>query len=141
HVTLDEHVEALDNRYQWICTKDKPKGPPIAIAIAVAPSNLIDVFEIPKRGGACPLLRTYQDHQATITSLSISPDQRYLLSGSKDGTIAIWPVGGIRERATDIRRWGVHFKKNSEGKLVASDLDTQGPLFACVKNGDILEQV
>jgi WD40 repeat protein len=51
------------------------------------------------RSQAASVSRTLQGHTAAVTSLAFSPDGKYLVSGSRDGTIRMWEVRHLREIA------------------------------------------
>jgi WD40 repeat protein len=132
HRTID--VKELQGEeitfYCWISEKDRPDGPPNAIAIATAPSNLIFVYDV--RGGG--LRRVYRGHDARILALNVSPDQQYLVSGAADGMVSIWKVDEFRSK------WGVVVDP-ANGRTIAK-LDELGPAYRRgLRNGDLLEKI
>jgi len=38
------------------------------------------------------VLKTFRGHEAKITSIALSHENRYLVSGSADGTVRVWEV-------------------------------------------------
>jgi WD40 repeat protein len=138
HITLNSRL-GWPAATCWICDR---RGVPIEIAIAMSPSNLIHIYAIPRQRAECRLLRMFIGHQATITSLGISPDQRYLVSGANDGAVAVWPLGGYRSGQTLFRRWGAEFSARLNGGLEFAKLDAQGPLYnRGIRPGDVLSRI
>src|SRR5262245_17039046 len=46
------------------------------------------------------LTRTYEGHDACVNSLSLSPDDRRLVTGSTDKTVCLWTIRDGRRRLT-----------------------------------------
>ena len=47
------------------------------------------------------VVRTYESHRDTITSLSMSPDDSYLLSNSMDGQLIAWDINDLTSQTKD----------------------------------------
>lgn len=84
-------------------------------------------------------------HLGKVTSVAISPDARWVVSGSWDGDIRLWPLGeetgrllgspGAGVNAVAFDETGRHvYAATSAGELLRYDLDGSDPL-PLVKNG------
>jgi WD40 repeat protein len=49
---------------------------------------------------AAQTIATLKTHKHTITSLAYAPDGKSLASGSKDQTVILWDLAGMKPRAT-----------------------------------------
>jgi WD40 repeat protein len=71
-------------------------GVPFAVAIGTRTIDGIFIYRIPPNLGETPLLiRYFRDHNGLISDLSVSSDQRYLVSCSIDKTVKIWSLEGL----------------------------------------------
>jgi serine/threonine protein kinase len=74
--------------------------------------------------------------------MGVSADQQYLVSGGKDGTVAIWPLGDYRAGKPEMRRWGAEFEPRPNGGITIRKLDSQGPLYnRGLADGDVLTRI
>lgn len=139
-IPLNEFIGGGITSYRWVCERGQQAGPPVAIAIATA-TNQILVYRLDRLDEP---LRIYRGHEAPINYLNISPDQEYLISGARDGTVSIWPLCELtawdESTPTDQviqSKWGVTF----EGNTIQS-IDQLGPLFLRgLDVGDVLNQI
>ncbi len=114
------------------------KGPPHSVAVGTTGSNIY-VFRI-ANDGDCRLIRILRGHTGTISSISISHDQRYLASGSSDRTIRIWNLAALDEGAM-INRWGASFAVDGDD-LVVDSIRQDGPLhFRNLRQGDRIRRL
>lgn len=53
----------------------------------------VSISQLPRKAAPCLVIRRrFVGHSARITSLDVSPDERYLASSSWDGTIRVWDL-------------------------------------------------
>lgn len=72
-----------------------------------------------KRNGT--LLKTMQGHEDSVTSVKISPNDRFIVSGSLDGTVKIWRLDGKLLNTLRGHKGGVNSVAISpNGKLIVS---------------------
>lgn len=136
-VPVDAQRQGLAESFCFIPGAD---GQAEAVAVGTNLQCGAFVYELPA-GGACRLLRYFRGHQDVVTSLSVSADRRYLLSGSRDGNIRIWSLSGYREGTSMAGRWGAQFELRG-GRLAVGLLDDLGPLYnRGVRSGDTLERI
>jgi WD40 repeat protein len=113
---------------------------PRAVAIGTNGTNNIYVFELADKG-ICRLLRQFRGHEGVVTSIGVSADRRYLVSGGMDGTIRVWKLADLDNDAQLVQRWGAEFQPQ-DGELVASNLRPDGPLFfRGLRSGDVVESL
>ena len=91
--------------YCWVPDKD---GNPFAIAVGTEVQNSIYVCQLADEG-KCPILRHFRGHEDYVTSVGVSADRKYLVSGSADGTIALWSLADLEQGATPYGSWGADF--------------------------------
>jgi WD40 repeat protein len=117
-----------------------------AIAVGTNQQNGVFLYQL-VQSGECPLLRYYRDHTNVVTSLSVSPDRRYLASCSFDQSIKIWSLDGLRSwkevaaASQPFSRsiaWGAVFSQRGP-QVVATAVTPSGIAFARgLRNGDVL---
>ena len=84
------------------------------------------------------MLRQFRGHGGDVASMSVSPDGRYLVSGSTDATMMIWNLQDMFAASENVNRWGVDFLIEKDALLVQSARE-DGPLyFRGVRGGDRL---
>jgi WD40 repeat protein len=94
-----------------------------------------------ERGESVSLLRYYRGHHDAVTSLDVSADGKYLLSGSRDGTIRYWRLPRYGQGSATLRRWGAELGVK-DGQLVVGPVDDLGPLYAKgVRPGDVVDKI
>jgi WD40 repeat protein len=129
--TLDEGTP------QCYCWVPDASGKPFAIAIGTDVQDSIYVCRLEARG-VCPILRHFRGHNDRVTSLGISRDLKYLVSGSADGTVRFWNLAELAQAAAPAGRWGATFAVQG-GKLVAADVHPAGPLYGKgMRKGDVV---
>ncbi len=156
-VVLDAAL--LDGRircYAWIPGDD---GKPRAIAVGTDRQNSLYVFRLVEEG-ACPLLRHFRGHNDFVTSVGVSHDARYLVSGSSDGTIKVWGLSGFEQDQETEGRFGARLSVVTEeelqamttrdlvrrrftaGQLAVRSIEAGGPLYSrSVRQGDVITQI
>ncbi len=112
---------------------------PAAVAIGTRTIDGIFVYRLPAAVSEAPqLVRYFRDHSSAISDLSVSTDQRYLVSCAADKTVRIWSLEGLslpRQQAV----FGARFERSAAGSLVVRDLLKAGILFARgLREGDSL---
>ncbi|HUY34302.1 MAG TPA: hypothetical protein VMV69_16265 [Pirellulales bacterium] len=130
----------IDGNIRCFCFIPDVNGKPVAIAVGTDVQNSIYVCRL-VHDGPCPILRHFRGHFDSVTSLGVSGDARYLVSGSADGTARIWSLSAYQEGRAAKGRWGGEFALDGE-RLVVSQLDPAGPLFfKGVRIGDALKRI
>ncbi len=136
-VSLRPQLPGLDEGTpQCYCWVPDAQAKPFAIAVGTDVQDSIYICRL-VANGPCPILRHFRGHNDRVTSLGVSRDLKYLVSGSADGTVRFWNLadltGGARSnkpeaRANGTARWGANFAVQG-GKLVATDVHPAGPLY------------
>ena len=84
------------------------------------------------------LLRQYRGHTGMVLSVGVSPDLRYIVSGSDDATVCVWRLEDVFTADEQTNRWGASFEARGE-RLFALHVRRDGPLyFRGVREGDQL---
>ena len=68
-------------------------------------------------------IRTFKGHSSTVTSVAITPDGKYIVSGSRDNTIKLWDIKSGEEIC--------QFVSFNDGEWIAS---TKDGYYNCSKN-------
>jgi WD40 repeat protein len=112
---------------------------PAAVAIGTRTVDGIFVYRLPTSASQAPqLVRYFRDHSSAVADLSVSTDQRYLVSCAEDKTVRIWSLEGL-SRPRQQAVFGAGFERTAEGSLVVRDLLKAGILFARgLREGDVL---
>ncbi len=100
-VVLDPRLEGKPRSYCWIADR---QGKPLAIAVGTDVQDSIYVYRLVEKG-PCPILRHFRGHHDYVTSLALSRDLRYLVSGSADGTMMVWSLSDLQRGAEPRGRW------------------------------------
>lgn len=109
---------------------DPAAGQPLALAVGTSISGNIYIYQTPNAESDDPprLLRQFRGHGGAIESLSVSFDGQYLASSSRDATIAIWPLAGLRGATQLENLWGLDLQIQADA-LEVGPLRQDGPLF------------
>ena len=119
------------------CWVPDAAGRPFAIAVGTDLQDSIYVCRLAERG-PCPILRHFRGHNDWVTSVGVSRDLRYLVSGSADGTVRFWSLADYAQGTAAPGRWGATFAAG-DGRLVATGVHPAGPLFRKgMRRGDVL---
>ncbi len=133
-IELDPLLEGRPRCYCWV---PDAQGQPQALAVGTDLQNSIYVYRLAKQG-RCPVLRQFRGHHDFVTSLGVSRDLRFLVSGSADGTIIVWSLDGLAAGDEGLGRWGGEFAVQ-DGSLRVTALRSAGPLFRRgVRAGDVI---
>ncbi len=136
-VKFDSRFEGAVRCYCWLGPRG---GEPGAIAVGTDVQNSIYLVALAEQG-PCPVLRHFRGHNDYVTSLGISRDLRYLISGSADGTVRVWSLSKFADGRLPMGRWGarVAVEKN---ELKVVEIDPAGPLyFKGVRAGDVITSI
>ncbi len=136
-ITLDPQWEG---RPVSLCWLTDPQGQPIGLVVGTDVQNSLYVFHLAQRG-ECPLRRHFRGHQDLVTSVGVSRDMKYLVSGGGDGTVRLWSLADWTLGNTRLGRWGAELTSEEAG-LRVTRVAPGGPLyFRGVREGDILKQL
>lgn len=136
-IELDPLLEGRPRCYCWV---PDAQGQPQAVAVGTDLQNSIYVYRLAKQG-RCPVLRQFRGHHDFVTSLGVSRDLRFLVSGSADGTIIVWSLDGLTGAEEGWGRWGGEFAVQDDTLRVTS-LRPAGPLFRRgVRPGDVITEI
>ena len=136
-IELDPALEGRPRCYCWI---PGAPGEPRALAVGTDVQNSLYVFGLAQRG-RCPIWRQFRGHQDFVTSVGVSRDARFLVSGSADGTIIVWSLDGLAETPEAVNRWGAEFAVQ-ENTLRTASLQPAGPLFRRgLRPGDLITEI
>ncbi len=129
------------------------QGKTTAVLVGTNRQNSIYVCRLVEKG-ICPILRHFRGHSDVVTSLGVSRDLKYLVSGSFDGTVKIWSLadldndagnndGGDNDNAgrDSFGRWGAEFQIEGD-RLLVEKMQLAGPLFRKgMRRGDTLDAI
>ncbi|MHB8974164.1 MAG: hypothetical protein ACYC3X_01930 [Pirellulaceae bacterium] len=136
-IPLDPSLHGAPSAWCWIPTR---KGQPFAVAIGTSGNNNIYVFRLTD-SGTCPVLRVFRGHAGRVTSVGVSQDLRYLVSGAQDSTIRVWPLNGLHVAEELVNRWGASFEILGDELQIAS-IRQDGPLyFRGMRQGDVIRRL
>ena len=136
-IPLDPSLHGAPSAWCWIPTR---KGQPFAVAIGTGGNNNIYVFRLTD-SGTCPVLRVFRGHAGRVTSVGVSLDLRYLISGSQDSTVRVWPLNEVHVDEELVNRWGARFEIREDELQIAS-IREDGPLyFRGVRQGDVIRRL
>jgi WD40 repeat protein len=137
-VTLRSQTPGLDEGTpQCYCWVLDASGKPFAIAVGTDVQDSVYICRL-VASGPCPIIRHFRGHNDRVTSLGVSRDLKYLVSGSADGTIRFWNLAELAKGAVPVGRWGATFMAQG-GKLVVTNVHPAGPLYGKgMRKGDVL---
>ncbi|XZE53029.1 caspase family protein [Planctomycetaceae bacterium SH139] len=127
-ISVDQRLQGKVVEFAFIGTGARPS----AVAVGADLVNGIYIYSLPSDGSAPRLLRWFYDHNDTVASLAVSPDQKMLVSGSYDGTLKMWDLRGIfaRDPAFSSQSiWGASFQREQAG-LIIRRVDPAGIAYA-----------
>ena len=140
-ITLDITEQGA---YQGVhCFIPNAEGLPRAVAIGTDTQAGIFVYRLSDQGGNLRLVRYYRDHTGDITSISVTPDGRYLLSAAKDQTVKVWSLAGLEGSPQFARSclWGAEFALRG-GELTVENVLPAGIAYRRnLRNGDQIESL
>jgi WD40 repeat protein len=137
---IDPRVDGLVSASAWIPDLADPKRP-TGLVVATSGRNHIYVFNF--EDGECRLVRQFRGHWSLVDSLSVSADQRYLVSSSDDATLRFWKLDNAlttpKSRTQNL--WGANFEIK-DGAVFVKDSIKDGPLFfRGVRDDDTIDQL
>ena len=140
-IILDRRLQGELSTWAWI---PGDGGEPAAVALGTDVQCGIFVYGL-NAGGDYPPLRYFRGHHDVVNSLAASPEGRYLVSGSRDGTVRHWPLaeamGGYRSDRAMARRWGAELADQA-GRLTVAKIDECSPLWhRYVRAGDTIDKI
>ncbi|MCA9055366.1 MAG: caspase family protein, partial [Planctomycetaceae bacterium] len=125
------------------CFVPDAQGQPFAVALGTDTQAGIFLYRLRDEGGPLELIRYFRDHLGDITSMSASPDGRYLLSGARDQTIKLWSLAnvGIASPFRPASLWGAEFAIRG-GPLLVQNVDPAGIAYhRNLRNDDRVELI
>ena len=130
-------TEARTGAFRSVAWIAKDKRDPTLAAIGTSAGGIL-IVKLTAEGEA-PILRRFRGHSSDVQSLGISLDCRWLVSGSNDATVCVWPLGDVEKESPCVNHWGAAFAIDDTGKLVIETIREDGPLYFCgARQGDEL---
>jgi WD40 repeat protein len=131
-------TEARTGAFRSVCwITGENEDPPTMAAIGTSAGGIL-IVKLTADGEA-PILRRFRGHSSDVLSLGVSQDQRWLVSGSNDATVCVWPLGDVEMESPSINHWGSTFEIDEGGRLVVDTIREEGPLyFRGARQGDEL---
>ena len=109
------------------------------------PADELIVFDLSQknRSQEVGIIRRYSGHTGAISSLSVSFDRKYLLSGSLDGTVRFWDISDMTEVDPVFCRWGMTVEPSRSGNsLLVTRIEETSPLFIRgVRTGSVIREI
>ncbi len=141
---LDETLDGAAVSACWIPDPENPDQPPLAIVVGTEGRNHIFVYQLDATG-KCQLVRQFRGHSSGVTSVGVSSDVRYLVSGSRDGTTGFWKLENALDQPGDtttlLNKWGANIEPVGD-QLVVTDIVPDGPLyFRGVRKDDVVARM
>lgn len=132
------------------------QGKTTAVLVGTNRQNSIYVCRLVEEG-VCPIVRHFRGHSDLVTSIGVSRDLKYLVSGSFDGTVKLWSLAALEDGGHDngdgkdnkkgrvgrdsFSRWGADFQIKDK-RLVVEKMQPAGPLFRKgMRKGDTLDGI
>ena len=127
-VSLGPQLPGLDEgKPRCYCWLPDRQGKPFAIVVGTDVQDSVYVCRLVEQG-PCPVLRHFRGHHDYVTSVGVSRDLAYVVSGSADGTVCVWSLAGYEQGQATAGRWGAEFAVQGE-RLVVTAVQPAGPLF------------
>ena len=137
-VALDAEKQGVAETFCWVPDEN---GQAEALAVGSDLQCGVYLYGLSPPSLPLPLLRYFRGHHDAVTSLAVSADRKYLLSGSRDGTVRYWPLAGYRKGRLVAGRWGAEFAPDGQ-RLAVAAMDDLGPLWAKgVRPGDLVTKI
>ena len=138
-IQLDEVQQGPLSAWCWVADA---AGKPFAVALGTDVQDGIFVYRLPQPQSPPRLLRYYREHVGRITGLSVSPDRKFLASGSHDETLKLWSLEGLQnppKAFSNAIGWGAEFSLQ-KNQVVATNVLPAGIAAARgLKNGDVIK--
>ncbi len=123
------------------------QGKTVAVLVGTNRQNSIYVCRLVEQG-VCPIVRHFRGHSDVVTSLGVSRDLQYLVSGSFDGTAKLWSLSALHTDGDNNKtgrdsfgRWGAEFQIK-DNRLLVTKMHPAGPLFRKgMRSGDTLDAI
>jgi WD40 repeat protein len=140
-VVLAAQVPGLEEgAVRCYCWLPDRQGNPFGIVVGTDAQNSVYLCRLAEQG-PCPILRHFRGHNDYVTSLGVSRDLRYVVSGSADGTVMLWSLADCQQGAAPEGRWGAGFAVQGD-RLVAVTVHPAGPLFRKgLRQGDVVSEI
>lgn len=129
-------LAATDGRWWDYCilapTADRPKA-----AVAVAVEAGVVIFAETPDGKAFRRVRQFAGHSGSVYALAPSPDGKWLVTGSSDQTLRLWPLAHRDALPT----FGATFAPDAAGRIAATAVEPRS--FAeemGLLKGDVVEK-
>jgi len=76
-------------------------------------------------------LRTFEDHEYTVTAVAVFPDKRRMVTGSDDKTLCLWDLetGVVLKKMEGHHNWVWALAVSRDGQIIASG-DSKGEIIA-----------
>ncbi len=121
------------------CFLPSPAQGPQALAVGTNVSAGIFIYLLDKN--TARLTRYFRDHSGDITTLDVTPDGKYLASGSLDQTVKLWSLEGLFRPAPFNPAWGASFAIQG-GRVVVADVLESGVAYARgLRKGDQITRI
>jgi len=129
-----------EGRPRCYCWLPDRQGRPYAIVVGTDVQNSVYVCRLVEQG-PCPILRHFRGHHDFVTSVGVSRDLRYVVSGSADGTVRIWSLRDHQQGTAPLSKWGADFAVRGD-QLVVQTVLPAGPLpRKGMSEGDVLREI
>ena len=126
----------------WIAQPEAKE--PFAIALGTDDQNGIYIYSLPTADQPARLLRYFRDHNGSVTSLSVSPDRRLLISSSLDQTIKLWSLEQLSPTPQGFQNrsaWGADFVIEADGLVSRKILSSGIAARRGLHDGDKIQSI
>ena len=141
-ITLDADFQGPVRCHCWIAQPGAKE--PFAIALGTDDQNGIYIYSLPTVDQPARLLRYFRDHNGSVTSLSVSPDRRLLISSSLDQTIKLWSLEQLSPTPQGFQNrpaWGADFVIEADGLIARNILSTGIAARRGLRDGDKIQSI